>query len=896
MKNFLIRFFCYFIRFILKLRYKVEIRNLNSLNKNNLDKSKGILFLPNHPAHIDPILIVAYLWPKFKLRPIVVEYVFRQSGVNLFMRAVKALSIPNFDTSLNEIKLKKAKETVDFMSMDLKKGDNFLIYPSGRLKHNAKEILGGSSATQTILSENPDVNIVLIRTTGLWGSMFSRAYTTRSPDLKSTMKRALKYLLKAFIFFMPRRKIIIEFEVAKENFPRHATRLEVNKYLENWYNNYPTDHTTTNIEPLNQVSYSPFFKKYLKVLNKDYKKEIESRNFKSKLEEEIYQELSKISKVSDLEIKPNFDLAQDLGFDSLDIAELITFLSVNYDIQAIHPEDIISVQDVLEIAEGIKKIEPRAIEETSDFNWSLETNRKNASAPMGNTLQESFFQICDKMKNFEAIADDLSGVLTYKKLKIASILLSDEIKKYSSKHVAVLLPSSVGAYFVIIAILLANKVPVMLNWTLGPRYLNHMMQVTKSDNVISSWKFLEKISNVEFGSLTKKISYLEDIKTKFTKVKKIKAFLKSFKPAKSLLKFMNLDKISENDEAVILFTSGTESNPKGVPLSHKNILASQKGAFETVEFRSSDVFLGILPPFHSFGFSIAGLFPILCGIKVAYYADPTNSYAVAKAIEKWGGTIICSAPSFLRGILQAGTKKELNSLRVIVTGAEKTSNDIFDKVKKLGGDKQIIEGYGITECAPVISINLDPMNEEGVGKPVKGVEIKIANPESNDFIDSSKEGEICIKGDNVFNGYVAEDKDPFIKKENEKWYRTGDLGYLNEEGNLILSGRIKRFTKVAGEMISLGAIEHVILDEILRRVKDTHDGPICAVVAFEKENKRPTLALFTVKDIAKQEVNNILKEAGFSRLVKITDVIKIDAIPLMGTGKIDYRYLQTLIE
>ena len=164
------------------------------------------------------------------------------------------------------------------------------------------------------------------------------------------------------------------------------------------------------------------------------------------------------------------------------------------------------------------------------------------------------------------------------------------------------------------------------------------------------------------------------------------------------------------------------------------------------------------------------------------------------------------------------------------------------------------------------------------------------------MIDSKKEGEICVKGPNVFHGYLAKGKDPFIDIDGEKWYKTGDLGYLDEEGNLILSGRLKRFTKVAGEMVSLGAIEEVITDEIITRTNIELDGPIVALVAIETDGSRPKLILTTTTELTKNEANQILKEAGFSNLVKISDVKKMEGIPLLGTGKIDYRFLQTMVE
>ena len=502
MRWLLISIFCFISRILIRLRYSVKVKGKNQIKKKNFNPNIGTLFLPNHSAHIDPILIGIYFWPQFKLRPIVIEHIFRQSGIAFLMKIVRALPIPNFDTSLNEIKLKNAKETVQKVIDGIHNKESFLLYPSGRLKHTGKEILGGSSATHTVLSECPDANIVLIRTTGLWGSSFSRAYTGLTPDFKSMVKRGLKCLLSSFIFFMPRRKVLLEVEMAPKDFPAKGGRLEINKYLENWFNQYPIDHKVVKEELPSVVSYSPFKEKFLKLPCPERKKSLEKREFSSELEKDVYTELAKVAKISEIQIKAELDLAQDLGLDSLDIAEIITFLGVNYDIGEISAEDILTVQDVLEVAGGTKKIVKKKLEEVSLFKWPEEKSRTEPIAPDGRTIQEAFFNICRRMKDQVAVADDVSGVLTYKKLKIRALILAEEIKKYPKKHVAILLPASVGAYLVIFATLLANKVPVMLNWTLGPRYLNHMMQVTNAEHVISSWKFLEKLSLLCIPSIT----------------------------------------------------------------------------------------------------------------------------------------------------------------------------------------------------------------------------------------------------------------------------------------------------------------------------------------------------------------------------------------------------------
>lgn len=882
-------------RVIFSLRYRVKVKGKECLKKNNFRKDVGILFLPNHPALVDPVFISMYIWPRFRVRPLVVEYVYRQKWINSLMKLLGALPIPNMDTSLNEVKIQNAEKVIDKIIEGLKKGENYVLYPSGRLKHTGKEIIGGASATEAIIQGVKDVNIVLIRTSGLWGSSLSRAYTGYSPDLKTMALRGIKDIFKSLIFFMPKRDVLIEIENAKEDFPREGTRLEVNRYLESWYNRYPVDGEIVEVEPLKQVSYSVWKNKFYEPLVRSKeRKSYSKRTYSSKVEEVVYGELSRLQ--PDIVIDESKHLASDLGLDSLDIAEFIAFLHLHFDIGEVHPEDIETVADVLDVAEGRAAKKTQEVKHPTYF-WPKEGPRPDITFPLGKTIFESFLLNSDRMANFSACGDDMLGPMSYKKFKIAALIFAKELQKIEGKHIGVLLPASCAAYLVILAVQLAGKVPVMLNWTLGPRYLNHMITLTDTKAVISSWKFLERISNTEFGSLTQKLILLEDLKKDVSKGAKIRALFLSLKKAPSLIKALKLDKIKEEDEAVILFTSGTESNPKGVPLTHKNIISNLTAALSCIKLYSSDIMYGFLPPFHSFGFSVSGIFPLIAGMKVAYSPDPTDSYTLAEGISRWNITIFCAAPSFLKGILQAATKDQLKTVRFFVAGAEKVSKEIYEKIKGMGEGKKLIEGYGITECSPVLTLTREEKEPIGVGELLPGIEFCTVHPETHKKLSSvHEEGEMCVFGPSIFNGYLGEKKDPFVTLDGKKWYCSGDLGYLDKGGNVILSGRLKRFTKIGGEMISLGSIEEIILKELRAKNIDLGEGVPIAVCSLEKEGGKSELVLVSTLDLDKADVNLILKDSGCSRIIKISKVMKIDSIPLMGTGKTDYRFIQKIIE
>ena len=879
----------------LSLRYSIRIKGLKELRQANL--KQGILFFPNHPAHMDPLFLFILLWPRFRMRPIVVEYIFRLSMLKPLMRLIRAIPIPNFDSSINQLKVKKANDAVDEIVKGLKRGENFVFYPSGKLKNSGKEILGGSSGAHALVKEYPQAQIVLVRTTGLWGSSFSRAILGKSPPLPQTLLHGLITILKNGIFFAPRRNIEIEIALCPKELPRQGERLEFNRFLENWYNRYKDEKgKEVDTEPLTLVSYS-FWKKDLPEIypTKSKKGMGGETQASDETKTKVFGEIRRILNQPGIEIRQDMDLAVNLGMDSLNIAEMIAFLSKHYRVEEIHPEDVVTVQDLLEIAEGAKGSE-RKIHQLGGPSWPNEPNRPPPTLPLGKTIPEAFLNSAERMRNFSACGDDLVGVFSFKRMKKAVLVLGLHFRTLPGKNIAVLLPASAAAYLVILALQFAGKTPVMLNWTLGSRYLDEMMRASDAKTVISSWRFLERLSHVEFGSLIDKIQLLEDIREKLTLTTKLRGLFLSFSSNRSILQSLKLDQVDENSSAVILFTSGTEANPKGVPLSHKNILSNLRSAMQCIHLSQNDVLYGVLPPFHSFGFSVVGLFPLCAGIKVAFYPDPTDSFALAEGISRWKITLFCSPPSFLKGLFSAAKPEQLKTMRLFISGAEKAPKELYERVESLGTHAKLIEGYGITECSPILTLTRINLPPKGVGQLLPDIELCTIHVETQELLPAGGEGEVCVRGPNIFSGYLGNPRDPFIEIEGKKWYRTGDIGKLDEEGSLILSGRIKRFTKIGGEMISLGGIEEAIANEFLKSGKISKDVPSLAVIANEKVEGQPQLILFSTISVTREEVNRILHEQGFSRLVKIASVRKIDEIPLMGTGKTNYRGLEKQLD
>lgn len=886
-----------FFKVLLSLRYRIEVKGLETLTGDKLKEGKGILFLPNHPANIDPLINFIYFWPKFQMRPMVTEYVFNTQILKPFHKLLGSVPLPNMENAINEYKQKQAEKAFRAISDALKEGENVIVYPSGRLKNSGKELIGGASGAHELLTECPDANVVLIRMTGLWGSSTSRAILGRTPSLAENFFFALKVLLKNCLFFAPRRKITIEIAANPEDMPRNeSSRVDVNRYLENWYNRYEDDEGNIRAtEPMKLVSYSWWRQDLPKVFRQEKLQNSNEagQNVSEETKQKIYHEIRKILDKSDLEIKPEMNLAFDLGMDSLNIAEFITFVTKHFDVPELHPEDLETVGTVLEIAEGGIQIQTSK-EPPPEFTWDSEPHRPEPALPLGRTIPEAFLNACLRMRGGAACGDDLVGVVSYQKLKKIALVLAEYFRTLEEERIAIMLPASFGAYMTILAVLFAGKTPVMLNWTLGPRYMEEMMQLSGAKKIITSGRFLDRLAGVQFGKCLNQLLLLEDVRKNLTLSMKLRGVYLSKMSVSKVLKALKLDSIDENAPCVILFTSGTEAVPKGVPLSHKNILSNQRSAMQCIEINAKDILYGILPPFHSFGFSVAGLFPILGGMRVAFYPDPTDGFALAEGVHRWKATLFCAAPSFLKGLFHAAKPEELTTVRYFVSGAEKAPEELFERVRNLNTEAVLLEGYGITECSPILTLTRPHIPPEGVGRLIPGVEAITIHPETLALLPKGEVGEICVRGPNVFSGYLGNPRTPFIEIQGKKWYRTGDLGHFEPNESLILSGRLKRFIKIGGEMISLSAIEETLLKFFINEKRVSADVPSFALVSDEKEEGKPRLILFSVIHLDRDEVNGALQNAGFSNLVKINAVNKIDEIPLMGAGKTDYRKLQDL--
>ncbi|HXF29535.1 MAG TPA: AMP-binding protein, partial [Chlamydiales bacterium] len=713
MKKILLGVALFFIRLLWRLRYKVTFKGLDEVKEKLKSDPHGVLFLPNHPAiFIDPLVITVPLLQSFEVRPLIVEYMYYHPLVHWAATTIKALPIPNFHTGFNPIKQRRSESMIRKMSEGLKKGERFLMYPSGTTKQGPKEILGGAFATHQLLHENPNATVVLVRLTGLWGSMFSRALTHgQVPDMNKALKKAFWIVLKNLIFFTPRRKITVEFELAPADFPKEASKPDLNHYLEEWYNKpfHSPDGGKNQGEPLTLVSYSMWKEELPQVTRASEDKLEMTTSVPERVKDQVISKVALLAKKPKEEIRAQDQLIADLGFDSLDLSEIVSFLEERFDVSGIQPGELTTVSRLFLIA--MKVYKKPEVEETE---WNLKAWKKmkkesqRIEIPDGETIPEVFLRKCDEQLFDVAAADLKSGVVTYRNIKMKALLLSEKIRNLPGDRVGVMLPASVGVEVVILACQLAGKTPVMINWTVGGRHLDTVVEVSKIQKVITSWAFLDNLENVDISRIEEMLIVLEEMRAEISLIDIAKAEIASLFSSHRLLKqprFKHLTEDGGRKEAVILFTSGTEAMPKGVPLTHKNILSNIRSLLGAVELQSSDKLLAMLPPFHSFGFVVTGLMPLLGGLRVVFFPNPTESKRLAKATGRWGITLLASAPTFLKNILLAAEKEHLSSLRLLVSGAEKAPQELFDLSLKMNPHAKVTEGYGITECSPVLTFN-----------------------------------------------------------------------------------------------------------------------------------------------------------------------------------------------
>lgn len=874
------------MKFFIRFRYRVNITWLELL-----DEEWSKLIFPSHVALMDPVIMFAFLWDKKWLSPVVTEDYFNIPVLKQIFKSIWAISVPDLTKNSKEL---DASAIVWDAIKALENDRNILLYPQWALARQGFQSIVGKKTAFLISQQAPkDTKILTVSIRWLRWSRSSRAWTWKAPNLALFALKGLRFILWNLFFFVPKRKV--EIEIKDSTALLHKVEKKwldaFNQELEKIYNakweeklNYLTGlcryNTTKNHKEPAVIEWSI----------KDLKRT--SFSWNADIPAEILDKIIAIVK----KIKPDFtgkiwldtNLILDCFFDSLDMAELKSTVQSAFS-DASNPPllDLKTIWDVSMMAIW----QSATTEEMKPCNWKYSGDTRLIYASIKDLLNKDTTILTlmkEALKNNKSDGfcyDSIFGVQSRNDFLIKAYLIADLLKKMPWERIAIMLPSLSATSLLVVWCYLAKKIPVMLNWTQSEEAFSHCIKSQNVKVILTAKSFFQKIQTPWLKKY--KMTFFEDVLKNLWLIQKLTAVCKaaSFKIPTDISKI-----------AVVLFTSWSESLPKTVELTHENVLNDLLWAAGIVWIKNSDVEICYLPPFHSFGFALWIVMPLISWARIVFTPDPNDSKTIADLIGHTKSTFLCSTPTFLNGVVQIAKDDQLKSLRIAIVWAEKCPKELFTNFSKKSPHATIIEWYGITECSPVIAVNPFKRNAEikrwTVWLPILWQKIKILDLDTHEEQPAKKEWMIYVSGLNVFWWYIDKKlESPFEEINGKKWYKTWDLGFLDKDGYLTISWRLKRFVKIAWEMISLPAIETVLA----RKWKHS-DWTECLAIEAEENDWAVKLTLFTTEKLGTTEVNDYLHSQGVTNLVSVTSIMQLKEIPMLGTWKVDHVQLKSILQ
>ena len=479
-----------------------------------------------------------------------------------------------------------------------------------------------------------------------------------------------------------------------------------------------------------------------------------------------------------------------------------------------------------------------------------------------------------------AVEDPVTGALAYRRLLLGAAVLGRKLMPLASegKALGVMLPNANGAVVTILGVMSAGRVPAMINFTAGAANILAACKAAEVTTIVTSRAFVEKGKlDAVVAQLAQAVNivYLEDVRESVGALDKLRALAGM---RRAIVKRM------PDDPAVILFTSGSEGTPKGVVLSHRNMLANAAQAAARIDFGRQDKLFNVLPVFHSFGLTAGTVLPLISGVPIYLYPSPLHYRTVPELVYGVNATIMFGTDTFLAGYARAAHPYDFRSLRYILAGAE----PVRESTRRTYMEKfglRILEGYGVTETAPVLALNTPMFNKFGtVGRLMPGT-----TPRLEPVPGVDEGGRLHVKGPNVMLGYLKADNPGVIEPPPEGWHDTGDIVAIDAQGFVTIKGRAKRFAKIGGEMISLAAVEML--------AAQLWPDVLSAVATAPDPRKGERLVLVTQKKGAtRHEFQAFAKQRGASDLMVPAEVVFIEKVPVLGTGKIDMVGVAKLVK
>ncbi len=507
-----------------------------------------------------------------------------------------------------------------------------------------------------------------------------------------------------------------------------------------------------------------------------------------------------------------------------------------------------------------------------------------------------------RFKTADSTGAKLSGRdLLVRTLALRRYLLREVIEA-DEKRVGIFLPPTVPAVAANLAVALADRVAVNLNYTVNSAMLKQCCEKAGLKHVITSRKFIEKVG-LDVGCPT---IFLEDVKQRITLGDKLSGLLNTrLRTAQGLHRALGLQHQTHDEVVTIIFTSGSTGVPKGVVLTGKNITSNIIGIDDSIHLDENDVVLGILPFFHSFGYTIALWAGMTLPCSVVYHFSPLEARPIGKLAEDYQATVLLATPTFLRAYLRRVEPEQFRWLQIVVLGAEKMPLGLAEEFEQKFGVRPV-EGYGTTELSPLVSVNV-PINRAGaagatriregsVGLPMTDVAARVVSLDDDQPLAVGETGLLEIRGPNVMQGYLDQPQLTAQVMHDGCWYRTGDVAFLDSDGFIHITGRMSRFSKIGGEMIP-----HIQIEETLTQLLGINDDGTLRVavtaVPCEKRGER-LVVLYTELPLGKSELLKQMSQAGLPNLYLPSEdsFVPVDCIPVLGSGKLDLKAMRDVAE
>lgn len=503
-----------------------------------------------------------------------------------------------------------------------------------------------------------------------------------------------------------------------------------------------------------------------------------------------------------------------------------------------------------------------------------------------------------RLKTADSTGVQLSGIdLLTRTLALRHYLLRNVLAE-DEDHVGVFLPPTVPAVATNFALALANRVAVNLNYTVNSQVLKQCSEAAELKHVITSRKFIDKVG-LDPGA---PMIFLEDVRDQISIGDKLYGYLNArLRSAEGLHRALGLDGRSQHDPLTIIFTSGSTGTPKGVVLTDANVTSNVVAIDECIHLSGDDVVLGVLPFFHSFGYTVSLWAAQTLPCSAGFHFSPLEARPIGKLAAELGATVLLATPTFLRSYIRRVDPKQFSKLDVVVVGAEKMPLTLAEEFEQRFGVRPV-EGYGTTELSPLVSVNVPPsrqsagspsLKEGSVGRPVKNVEARIVSIDDEEPLAIGETGLLEVRGPNVMQGYLNQ-PELTAKVMHDDWYRTGDVAFLDEEGFIHITGRLSRFSKIAGEMVP-----HIPIEEALTNLigTDEEGTPVVAVTAVPDEKRGEKLVVLHVAtDKTSEDLIQGLTAAGLPNiyLPARDGFVAVEEIPMLGSGKLDLRGMKDL--